>query len=254
MAKDIQEISQSRSRAVALLSCEDCFYRKGKKWTVLRFLRKRPPVFSKKINVGNVKLFTISQYKPELLKEFAEAVRNTNPAGQENKFQYADWFRTNHVLAAVIMSAFFLLMIPLSSTIVHFYDKNEKTLVVNMKYVSTPTEYEQMLSEEKHMQTKIPAVKRRSPVNLVITSSKDGKLLYEKLFMPRGMRQDISMYIYAEMKVTEDAVNVSLTETAFPDKKQSLENIPLEKGDGTFIILEEGKLVKATKSLKPSGK
>ena len=102
------------------------------------------------------------------------------------------------------------------------------------------------------MQSRIPAVKKRSSVKLEIFAAKGGKLLYEKIFTPRGMRQDIAMFIYAEMKVKEDAVNVSLTETAFPDKKQSLENIQLEKGDGTFILLEEGKLVKATKGVKPS--
>ncbi len=251
LAKDVQAIAQNRSKAVAMLSCEDCYYRKGKTWAILRFLRKRPPVFSKKINVSNVKLFTISQYKPELLKGFVEAAGKTNTAVQENKFQYKDYFRINHVLSAGIMTGFFLLMIPLSSTVVRFYDKNEKTLIVNMKYVSAPTEFEKIQSEEKHMQSKIPVVKKRSPVKLEITSAKDGKLLYEKEFTPRGWRQDIAMFIYTELKLKEDEINVYLTETAFTDKKQSLEHVTMERGDGIFIILKDGKLAKATKESKP---
>lgn len=246
LAKDIQEIARLRLKAVALLSCEDCYYRFGKVWTILRFLRKRPPVFSKKINVSNVRLFTISQYKSGLLNEFIESVNENDDIPLENKFHYADYFRVNHVLAAGIMTAFFLLMLPLSSTIVRFYNPNEKTLIVNMKYVSSPTEFETTLSEEKHMQSRVPVVKKRSPVRLKITSAKDSSLLYEKIFTPRGLRQDIAMFIYTELKVKEDAVNISLTETAVPDKKQLLKNIELEQGDGTFIILKDGKLVKAT--------
>jgi quinol-cytochrome oxidoreductase complex cytochrome b subunit len=250
LAKDVQEIAQRRSVAVALLSCEDCYYRQGKTWAVRRFLRKRPPVFSKKINVSNVKLMTISHYKPELLKIFLETVTNTETRTAENKFRYADYFHINHIGAGAIIIAFFLLMIPLSSTVVRFYDKNEKILVVSMKYVSAPTEYEKILSEEKHMQSKIPVVKKRSPVKLEITSAKNRSKLFEKEFTARGWRQDIAMFIYTEMKLKEEAVNVYLTETAFPDKKQSLENIFLEKGDGTFIILKDGKLTRATKELK----
>lgn len=250
LAKDVQEIVQHRSKAVALLSCEDCYYRQGKNWAVLRFLRKRPPVFSKKINVSNVKLMTISHYKPELLKKFVETVSTTENPSAENKFRYNDYFHINHALSGAIMIAFFLLMIPLSSTVVRFYDKNEKTLVVSMKYVSAPTEYEKTLSEEKHMQSKIPVVKKRSPVKLEIISAEDGSKLFEKEFTARGWRQDIAMFIYTEMKLKAGAVNIYLTETASPDKKQSLENVSLEKGDGTFIILKDGKLTKATKELK----
>lgn len=246
MAKDVQQIAQHRSKAVALLSCEDCYYRQGKNWSVLRFLRKRPPVFSKKLSVDNVRLFTISQYKPEQLKEFLISVDKPIDAVSENKFQYKDYFKANHVLAGLIMVAFFLLMIPLSNGIVHFYSKKEKILVVNMKYVSSPTEYERMESNEKHMQSKTPVVKKRSPVKLEIVSAKNGKKIYEKEYSPRGLRHDIAMYIFTELKIDEDAVNIYLSETAFTDKKQSLENVSLVKGDGTFIILKDGKLTRAT--------
>jgi hypothetical protein len=212
----------------------------------LRFLRKRPPVFSKKLSVDNVKLITISQYRPEQLQELVMEADKRETGTGVNKFQYRDYFRSNHVLAGLIMTAFFLLMIPLSNTIVHFYSKKEKTLVINMKYVSSPTEYERMESNEKHMQSKTPVVKKRSPVKLEVVSAKTGEKLFEKEYSPRGLRQDIAMYIFSELKIDEDAVNIYLSETAFTDKKQSLENVSLVKGDGTFIILKDGKLAKAT--------
>ena len=38
-------------------------------------------------------------------------------------------------------------------------------------------------------------------------------------------------------------MDIELTETAFPDKKLHIDNVPLKKGDGTFVVFKDNKLV-----------
>jgi hypothetical protein len=118
-------------------------------------------------------------------------------------------------------------------------------LIVNFKYISTPTEYDKIVSEEKHMQTLNPVVKRRSPVLLKIYSSNDGSLLYQKEYAPRGLRQDIAIFIYTQLVIKENQVDVELAEIAFPDKKFRIDKLTLKKGDGTFVVFKDNKLVLA---------
>ncbi|MBS1920899.1 MAG: cytochrome b N-terminal domain-containing protein [Bacteroidetes bacterium] len=240
MPKDVQQILENNSKKVAILSCEDCYYRLGKKWTLKRFTRNRAPVFSKKYNASNVRLFTLTQYQKEKLYAFSK--EHNEKDSEPGQFTYADNKKTHPVLSILILVAFFSLMIPLSSTVVHFFNRSEKTLFVNFKYISSPTEYDKSTSAEKHMQAKMPVVKKRSPVVLKIFSSGEHKLIYEKEFKPRGLRQDIAMFIYAQINVKEDTVDVEVAETAVPDKRLLLNNIPLKMGDGTFVIFKDGKL------------
>ena len=93
------------------------------------------------------------------------------------------------------------------------------------------------------MQALDPVVKRRSPVLLKVYSSSDKSLLYQKEYTPRGLRQDIAMFIYTRLIIKKENVDIELTETAFPDKKLHIDNVPLKKGDGTFVVFKDNKLV-----------
>jgi quinol-cytochrome oxidoreductase complex cytochrome b subunit len=240
MAKDVQQILDNNSKAVALLGCEDCYYRYGKTWAIKRFLRKRAPAFSKRYDASKVILLTLTQYSKEKLRTFFHSLNNGE--ARENEFTLVDNKKASPVLSVLILIAFFALMVPLSSTVVRFFNPTEKTLIVNFKYISTPIEYDQSTSTEKHMQTLNPVVKRRSPVMLKIYSSTDKTVLYEKKYLPRGLRQDIAMFIYTQLIIREDYVDVELTETAIPDKKYRIEKVGLKKGDGTFIIFADNNL------------
>ncbi len=238
--KEVQDMLDNNTKKVALLSCEDCYYRLGKTWTTDRFNRKRPPFFSKKYDAGNVKLFTLTQYtKEKLVSFFNEPVVDNNDAGQ---FGIADNRKKKPILSVLIMTLFFALMIPLSSTTIHFFNPNEKTLIVNFKYISTPEEYEQNNSGAVHMRTLTPVVKKRSNVMLRVFSTATNKLIYEKEYQPRGIRSDIAMFIYTQLVIDEDAVDIEMQESAFPDKKFRLNNVKLKKGDGAFVIFKEGRL------------
>lgn len=240
MPKDVQQILENNSKSVALLACEDCYYRHGKTWAINRFLRKRAPVFSKKYDASKVQLLTLTTYSREKLHSFFKSVNETDST--KNQLSVIDKTKVNPVLSVFILTVFFALMVPLSSTVVRFFNPNEKTLIVNFKYISTPEEYEQGSSTAKHMQALTPVVKKRSPVSLRIYAAGTKSLLYEKEYMPRGLRQDIAMFIYTQLVLKEDAVDIELTETAFPDKQLHLSNVGLKKGDGTFIILKDNKL------------
>lgn len=240
MPKDVQKMFDKNTKAVALLGCEDCYYRHGKTWAIKRFLRKRAPAFSKRYDASRVMLLTLTKFSKEKLSSFFTSL--DAPVNRENQLSLLDNKKAKPVLSILILTAFFALMVPLSSTVVRFFNPTEKTLIVNFKYISSPTEFEQSTSTEKHMQTLNPVVKRRTPILLKIYSSANKSLLYEKEYMPRGLRQDIAMFIYTQLIIKEDYVDVELTETAFPDKKFRLEKIALKKGDGTFVVFKDNGL------------
>lgn len=243
MAKDVQEILKNNSKAVALLGCEDCYYRKGKTWTLSRFIRDRAPAFSKKYNASSVGIFTLTSYSKEKLKKFLDSVSNSNNV---NQIINNDHIKPNHFLSILILTGFFLLMVPLSSTTVRFFKPSEKILIINFKFISTPTEYLSFKTNEKHMQSLKPTVKRRGAALLKVFSSTTNKLIYQKQFEPRGLRKDIAMFIYTELKLKEDKVNIELSEVSFPDKIKRIDNVVLKQGDGTIIILKDNELKEVT--------
>lgn len=241
MPKDVQRILDNNSSKVALLGCEDCYYRLGKTWAISRFMRKRAPALSKKFDAARLQLFTLTQYSKEKLLSFAQQAPSADPL--KSQMRVNDHDKSKPVVSVLILTLFFALLVPLSSTMVHFFNPEEKTLIVNFKYISSPMEYEHIGSSAKHMQSKIPVVKKRSPVQLKIYATDSQKLLFEKQFEPRGLRQDIAMFIYSQLILKENSVDVELYETAFKDKKYRLNNIQLKKGDGTFVIFKDNKLL-----------
>ena len=243
MPKDVQQILENSSEKVALLGCEDCYYRLGKTWAIKRFMRMRAPSFSKKYDASKLQLFTLTQYSKEKLLAFFK--RTAANDIRQNQLAVADHEKTHPFLSVLILTAFFALMVPLSSTVVRFFNPEEKTLIVNFKYISSPQEYEQSTSQAKHMQAQVPVVKKRSPVRLRVYSAGSKSLLYEKEYTARGLRQDIAMFIYTQLVLTEDVVDVELTETAFPEKQYRLNGVRLKKGDGTFVVFKDEDLAVA---------
>ena len=100
----------------------------------------------------------------------------------------------------------------------------------------------------KHMQSATPVVKKRSSVVLKIYASKTKKILFEKQYTPRGLRHDIAMFIFNQMNVQEDLVDIELQETEGEKKTLALNNVNVKQGDGTFVILRDGKLEVAQKT------
>ena len=95
------------------------------------------------------------------------------------------------------------------------------------------------------MQTLNPIVKERSPVKLSVYDAVTNQLIFEKMYTPRGLRHDIAMFIFTQLVVDADNVNIEITETAVKHKKLILKNVSTKKGDGVFVVLHDGKLVVA---------
>lgn len=241
MAKDVQKMLDNNTAKVALLGCEDCYFRYGKNWAVNRLLHKRAPAFSKRYDGSRLRLFTLNQYTPARLLDFA---RETE-VKKEKESQIADHHKTKPVYATLMLTAFFALFIPFTSTKVRFFNPNDKTLVVNFKYISSPTAFEQSNSAMKHMQTTVPVVKRRSPVVLKVSETGTGKVLFEKQYNPRGLRHDIAMFIFSQLKVDADNVDIELKEVEGTMKTLVLKDVAVKRGDGTFVLLKDGNLVVA---------
>jgi len=241
MVKDVQLLLDNNTEKVALLGCEDCYYRYGKNWAVNRLLRKRPPSLSKKYDESRLRLFTLNQYSPERLIAFTKEKESK----KDKESIAVDHYKVRPVFAVLFLAAFFALIIPFTSTKVRFFNPTEKTLIVNFKYISSAVEYERNVSTMKHMQSVASVVKRRSPVKLEIFESGSHKLIYQKDYTPRGLRHDIAMFIFTQLNVSADKVDVVLKETEGSKKTLSLTNVDVHPGDGTFVILKEGKLAVA---------
>lgn len=237
LAKDVQKMLDNNSTKVALLGCEDCYYRYGKNWAVQRLLHKRAPALSKRYDGSRLRMFTLNQYSPARLLDFV------NETGNEKKLmKVVDHHKVRPVLATLMLTAFFALFIPFTSTSVRFFDPHDKTLVVNFKYISTPIAFENNTSTMVHMQSTAPVVKQRSGVDLKIFSSGTRNLIFQKHYTPRGMRHDIAMFIFTQLKVPVESVDIELQETEGPRKKFVLNQVKMTPGDGTFVSFEDGKL------------
>lgn len=240
-AKDIEKILENQAHGVVLLSCEDCFYRKGKTWAQDRLARARPPAFSKKYPAEQVALMTFGHRDniADEIRAFAARAKEETARQAGSSPFILDWNKFSPAGGFIIMLLFFLLMPILSSTRVQFFDERQKTLLLSFKYVSTPTATEMPSTAGKHMQPATPIVTRRSPITVRVTEP-DGKEIFLKTWSPRGLRQDIAIYVFAEINTSSDRLNFTLNETAFEDKKMEIRDIALSAKDATLITIQNG--------------
>ncbi|MBV6442502.1 MAG: hydrogenase iron-sulfur subunit [Haliscomenobacteraceae bacterium CHB4] len=243
-AKDIEKILQNQAHGVVMLSCEDCFYRKGKTWAQDRLMRVRPPAFSKKLPAGSVALLTFSHYKQvtEEIRSFAKKVKAAGTKDADMTPFVLDWKKFSPALAFGVMLLFFLLMPLFSATQVSFFDGKNKTLLLSFKYISSPTDVETPQTSGRHMQSATPIVTRRSPVEVIVTEP-GGKVIFQKTWSPRGLRHDIAIYVFAEINAATEQVHFSLNETDVPGKKIEMRDITLTTADATLLTFQDGKFV-----------
>jgi hypothetical protein len=97
----------------------------------------------------------------------------------------------------------------------------------------------------KHMRSATPVVKQRSSVEL------KSLIPIRNLFMKNSINLEgyamISLCLFHRAVVDANAVDIELTETDIEGKKMRLENVALTSGDGTFVILKDGKLTVSEK-------
>ncbi len=243
--KDIEQKINYQSDGVLLLGCEDCYYRYGRNLAIARINRKRPPFLTKKIALNKIEVITTNHYSEKAVQDFVASLQKQSEDSTEKgrgTLKVLDYVKVNHVLSLLVICLFFLIMPLFSNTKLSFFDKNEKLLVLNFKYISAPTEYQETSTNQQfQMQSLKPIVKRRSPIQVTVTGS-NGSVLYDKEYSPRGLRKDISIFVYSEMKTQDTIVNIKVTQIAFPDSVSVLNNVRLRNDDGTIISFSDGAL------------
>jgi hypothetical protein len=105
MVKDVQKIMDGGTTKVAMLGCEDCYYRYGKNWAVERLLKKRPPAYSRRLDTSGIRLFTINQFSPDRLLEFCRE----QPDENTGEAKIMDYGRARPILSTLMLAAFFAL-------------------------------------------------------------------------------------------------------------------------------------------------
>ena len=243
--QEIDDLLKNRAGGVAVVACEQCYYRFGREWEEKRLSRNRRPVFHRRASLQRVRLFAGTRRLEHALRQFAVDLKSVDDKKSENHLKIEGAFRPRPFLAGLVTLAFFAIVPFFSNPIVRFYTPEEKILILNFHYVSSATEYEQPPSANgaAHMKPVQPIVKSRSPVALNLYDS-ERRLFYSREFKPRGVRSDIAIFVFDEVKTGQSRVSVELVETAFPEKKLTLTDVQTSNTDGTVIVLREGKLIK----------
>lgn len=241
--KTIRDRLEHHSEGVALVGCEDCFYRYGKEFEELRLNRKRRPTLFRRSPLQRIRLIALTDTVGEELERFKKELQTVDDKKVQNKLKVLER-RTYYPLVAAIVTFLFFMLIPfVSNSNFTFYKPDNKLLILNFRYVSTPTEYQELRSGPAHMQSAKPIVKSRSGITIRVEDSK-GNTIYAKDFEPRGLRKDIAIFVFAEIETEAEEVNIRLSETAFPEKTISLNAVKVNDTNGTVIIFKDGQLQK----------
>lgn len=122
--------------------------------------------------------------------------------------------------ATLILNIIFLLLfftLPfLSNFSFSYYSPEQKILIIQMKYTSSPTETAHFNASVEHMKYRGNIIKRRANISLSIMN-KEGYKLYEKEFSPAGFHKNASIILYEEIPINSlhaDSLKVILQENS----------------------------------------
>ncbi len=240
-SKEVEHLLAEKSEGVLLLGCEDCYHRLGKTWLTERLVRNRPPGLAKAVPQKRIELITANNYSEKALQDFTDLLQKPEADEAGAVYRIHDFLKANHALAAMLITLFFLSIPLLSNTRVSFFSKQEHLLVLSFKYISTPIEFREIKSDERQMQLGKPMVAKRSPVKVEVMNEA-GEVIYTRQYVPRGLKQDIAIFVYDEIRTPQRAVSIRVTETAVKDKQIQLAHVTLSDEDGTIVTFVDGEL------------
>lgn len=238
----VEDILNMGVEAVMVISCEyeDCYFREGNKWLEERYERKRRPILKKKVMGGKV-LILEAPYVKSIERELNEFISSPKE-GQEVKLITSG--RLNYALATGVLSLPIFLFYPLTTNKIAFYPVDKSAIVLSFKYRSSPVKElrTERVGALKHMQAQFAVVKERSSVKIELYEN--GELLSSKLFNPRGIRKDASIFVYEELFLTPGnrQIKLRLIETAHPERTKELEiKASMKAGDSLLITYDDAK-------------
>ena len=209
----------------------------------MRLNRKRRPTLFRRTPLQRVRMIALTDSVGKELDLFRKELQTVDDKKVQNKLKVVERNTYYPLVAAIVTFLFFMLIPFVSNSNFTFYRPDEKMLILNFRYVSSPTAYQELHSGPAHMQSTEPIVKSRSGI-IVRVEDMEGKTIFEKEFEPRGLRKDIAIFVFAEIKTEAPRANVKITETAFPEKSVSLQGVKLNDSNGTVIIFKDGQLQK----------
>ena len=214
------------SKGVMLVSCDgpDCYFREGVSWSEERFLRRRRPRLLRSLEGGRIRILEAPSVvsADEEVEDFLSRIRGGEVFPREVTVLSRD--RLNHLLAPLVLFLPFLSFYPLTTHRMDFYPRDRAIAVITFKYRSSPVrKAEGTYSKLEHMRVIESVAVERSPVELELRV--DGNVLLKKVYNPRGLRRDSSVYVYEEFLLPpgEHTFKLILRETAYPDRVRKLE-------------------------------
>ncbi len=227
------------AKGVMLISCDgpDCYFREGVQWSEERFLRKRRPKLLKSLEGGRIRILeapSVVSADAEL-REFLSYLKEKQDFPKEVSIVSRN--KLNPVLAPVILFLPFLSFYPLTTDRMDFYPRDKAIAVITFKYRSSPVKKaEGSYSKLEHMRALENVAVERSPVELEFYI--DGRAVLKKVYNPRGLRKDSSIYVYEEFLLSpgEHTFKLVLRETAYPDRVRKVE-LNRKLGPATSLAL-----------------
>ncbi|MDQ7037975.1 MAG: cytochrome b N-terminal domain-containing protein [Aquificota bacterium] len=210
---------------VLIVTCDgpDCYFREGTLWTEERFLGRRRPRLLKTLPRGKVRIVeapSVADIEGEVYR-FLEEIREKRLPEDVRIISRGS---VRHTLAWAVLLLPFLTFYPLTVDRMDFYPRDRALLVLTFKYRSSPVrKAEKVYSKLEHMKAVEGIAVERTPVEVVLKM--DGKEILRKVYNPRGLRKDASIYVYEEflIKPGDHTFHLVLRETAYPDKVYTLE-------------------------------
>jgi ferredoxin len=246
-AKMLDDKSTADGNKLVVVGCESCYYRFGTDWAEKRLNRKRRPVIKPSTRYENILFVTSGQ---NIKKEVNAFLADNSEKERKKKLEIKDFSKINFPVAMAMSIVFFLAIPFFSNQKIEFYTPEERTLILNFKYTSSPVMSTlESKSQLSHMQSPVPIITRRSSIKVEAFNEKQ-QLVFSKIYDPRGIRKDIAIFTYDEVLVPEN-ISIVLTEIDFPDVKHTLENIRLNAGESNVLVFEAGhfQLIKAPKAV-----
>jgi quinol-cytochrome oxidoreductase complex cytochrome b subunit/coenzyme F420-reducing hydrogenase delta subunit len=218
-----------QTKGVILVGCDgpDCYFREGTRWTEERFSGHRRPRLLKNLDRGRILIIEAPSTRnvTPLIRDFLESLSKKTDFKEGPSFMYTR--RVHYLLGGALFVLPFLTFYPLTTDRISFYPEDSSLAVLSFKYRSSPVKKAtEVYSKLKHMQKIENIAIERSPIEVSFYAN--GELLHKKVYEPRGLRKDSSIYVYEEFLLPPGKYRFELIvkETAGPKK---VEHITFER-------------------------
>ena len=241
-ARMTDQLIPEKAEGMMMVACENCFYRFGSEWAEERFNRNRRPLMRNKVPFDKVRMVKGTGNLKGNIDEFISDLEVEDKAPKSKEIKVKGYVKPRYILAGVLGLLFFLAIPLISTSKIKFYDKKEALMIFNFKYISGAIMSDKSTgSHASHMQSNVPTVERRSPIRIEVKSENTGEVFYSKVTRPPGLREDVAIYVYDEVKI-EGSVTVTLTELDFPETQHVITSVQAIAGDATVIEFKNKQL------------